>query len=89
MANFYTDNEDLKFHLGHPLMKKIVALKERGFEDKNTYDYAPIDFEDALDSYDKTLEIVGDICGNILGPNAESVDAEGPEVINDRVKYAR
>lgn len=89
MANFYTDNEDLKFHLGHPLMKKIVALKERGFEDKNTYDYAPIDFEDALDSYDKTLEIVGDICGNILDTNAESVDAEGPEVINDRVKYAR
>lgn len=89
MANFYSDNEDLKFHLGHPLMKKIVALKERGFEDKNTYDYAPIDFEDALDSYDKTLEIVGDICGNILDPNAESVDAEGPEVINDRVKYAR
>lgn len=89
MANFYSDNEDLKFHLGHPLMKKIVELKERGFVDKETYDYAPIDFEDALDSYDKTLEIVGDICGNILDPNAESVDAEGPEVINDRVKYAR
>ena len=89
MANFYSDNEDLKFHLGHPLMKKIVELKERGFVDKETYDYAPIDFEDAIDSYDKTLEIVGDICGNILDPNAESVDAEGPEVINDRVKYAR
>ena len=89
MANFYLDNEDLKFHLGHPLMKKIVELKERGFVDKETYDYAPIDFEDAIDSYDKTLEIVGDICGNILDPNAESVDAEGPEVINDRVKYAR
>ena len=51
-------------------MKKIVELKERGFVDKETYDYAPIDFEDALDSYDKTLEIVGDICGNILDPNA-------------------
>ena len=89
MANFYTDNDDIKFQLGHPLMKKIVTLKERGFEDKNTYDYAPLDFEDAIDSYDKTLEIVGDICGNILDPNAESVDAEGPEVINDRVKYAR
>ncbi|WP_320052368.1 acyl-CoA dehydrogenase family protein [uncultured Acetobacteroides sp.] len=89
MANFYSDNEDLKFHLGHPLMKKIVELKEMGFVDKETYDYAPIDFEDAIDSYDKTLEIVGDICGNILDTNAESVDAEGPEVINDRVKYAR
>ena len=89
MENFYIDNNDLKFHLGHPLMKKIVALKENNFVDKDTYDYAPIDFEDAIDSYDKVLEIVGEICGSIIGPNAESVDAEGPQVINDRVKYAR
>ena len=89
MENFYNDNSDLKFHLDHPLMKKIVALKERNFIDKETYDYAPIDFEDAIDSYDKVLEIVGEICGSIIGPNAESVDAEGPEVINDHVKYAR
>jgi len=89
MENFYNDNSDLKFHLDHPLMKKIVALKERNFIDKEAYDYAPIDFEDAIDSYDKVLEIVGEICGSIIGPNAESVDAEGPEVINDHVKYAR
>jgi len=89
MANFYTDNEDLKFQLSHPLMKKIVALKERNFADKDKFDYAPQDFEDAADNYDKVLEIVGDICGNIISPNAESVDHEGPQVINDRVKYAR
>lgn len=89
MANFYIDNKDLKFHLEHPLMKKIIALKENNYVDKNTYDYAPVDFEDALDSYDKVLEIVGDICGEIIGPNAESVDHEGPEVIDGRVKYAR
>ncbi|MDP4208794.1 MAG: Acyl-CoA dehydrogenase C-terminal domain-containing protein [Bacteroidota bacterium] len=89
MANFYTDNKDLKFHLEHPLMKKIVDLKERGFEDKDKYDYAPIDFEDAMDSYDKVLEIVGEICGDIIGPNAESVDHEGPSVVDGRVKYAR
>ena len=89
MANFYTDNEDMKFHLEHPLMKKIVALKERGFEDKDKYDYAPLDFEDAMDSYDRTLEIVGEICGDIIGPNAEGVDQEGPQVVNDRVIYAK
>jgi alkylation response protein AidB-like acyl-CoA dehydrogenase len=86
--NFYTDNKDLKFHLQHPLMRKIVELKEKGFADKGKYDYAPLDVEDALDSYDKTLEIVGDICGNILAANAESVDHEGPQVIDGRVKYA-
>lgn len=89
MANFYTDNKDIRFQLEHPLMKKIVELKEKGFIDKDQFDYAPMDHEDALDSYDKTLEIVGDICANIIGPNAESVDHDGPEVIDGHVKYAR
>lgn len=89
MANFYTDNSDLKFHLNHPLMKKIVALKENQYTEKDTYDYAPVDFEDAIDSYDKVLEIVGDICANIISPNAESVDHEGPTIVNNRVVYAK
>ncbi len=89
MANFYTDNADLKFHMEHPLMKRIVELKERNFADKDKFDYAALDFEDAMDSYDKITEIVGDITGNIIDPNAEEVDREGPSVQNGRVIYAR
>lgn len=89
MANFFTDNPDLKFHLTHPLMKKIVALKENNFEDKDKFDYAPLDFEDAMDSYEKVLEIVGEISGDIVAPNAESVDAEGPKIENNEVIYAK
>ncbi len=89
MANFFTDNPDLKFHLTHPLMEKIVALKERNFEDKEKFDYAPMDFEDAMDSYEKVLEIVGEICGDIVGPNAESVDQEGPKIVDNEVIYAK
>jgi len=70
-------------------MKKIVALKERNFADKCKYDYAPLDFEDAMDSYDKVLETIGDICANIIAPNADSVDQEGPQLINNEVHYAR
>ena len=88
MANYYLDNTDLKHHLAHPLMKRIVELKERNFEQKNQFDYAPVDFEDAMDSYDKVLEIVGEISGDIVAPNAESVDHEGPQVIDGRVEYA-
>lgn len=88
MANFYTDNADLKFHFNHPLMKKIVTLKERNFADKDKYDYAPLDFEDAMDSYEKILQIVGEICGDIIAVNAEGVDATGPQVIDGHVKYA-
>ncbi len=88
MSNFFEDNEHLKFHLHHPLMKKIISLKERNFAEKDTYDYAPMDFEDAMDSYEKVLEIVGDIAGNIIAENADSVDKEGPKIVENEVKYA-
>lgn len=87
--NFYLDTPELKHHLNHPLMKRIVELKERNYEDKDKYDYAPVDFEDAMDSYDRVLEIVGEICGDVIAPNAEDVDHEGPKVVNNRVVYAR
>ena len=89
MANFFLDNPELKFHLTHPLMQKVVTLKENNFADKDKFDYAPHDFEDAMDSYEKVLEIVGEICGDIISPNAESVDHEGPHIVNNEVVYAK
>ncbi|HBL76490.1 MAG: acyl-CoA dehydrogenase [Bacteroidetes bacterium GWF2_42_66] len=89
MANFYNDNKELRFHLQHPLMEKIVRLKERNFTEKEKFDYAPMDYEDAFDSFDKVLEVVGEICGDIVAPNAESIDAEGPHVVDGHVIYAR
>ena len=88
MANFYTDNPALKLYLNHPMMEKIVALKERNFVEADKYDYAPRNYEDAIDNYDRVLEIVGDICGNIVAENAEDVDHNGPKVENSRVIYA-
>ena len=88
MANFYTDNPDLRHHLTHPLMEKIVALKERDYTDADKFDYAPLDYADAQDSYDRVLQIVGEICGDIIAPNAEDVDHQGPRVENNRVIYA-
>ena len=88
MANFYIDNKDLQYHLSHPLMKRIIELKERNFADAKEYDYAPQDTEDALDSYRRVLEIVGDVCGEVIAANAESVDHEGPRVVNDHVENA-
>ena len=88
MANFYNDNPALKHHLTHPLMRKIIELKERNYTDAEKYDYAPLDFDDAMDSYEKVLEIAGEISGDIVAPNAESVDHEGPHVVDGRVVYA-
>ena len=88
MANFYTDNTDLKHHLHHPLMQKIVKLKERDYTDSEKYDYAPVNYEDAMDSYEKVLEIAGEISGEIVAPNAESVDHEGTHLVDGHVVYA-
>ena len=88
MANYYIDNPRFRHHLHHPLMQRIVAMKERDFTEKDKYEYAPVDFEDAMDSYDKVLEIIGEICAETIEPNAESVDHEGPTLNNGRVTYA-
>lgn len=88
MANFYTDNTDLSFQFRHPLMKKIVELKELDFKDKDVYDYAPANAEDAIDSYERVMEVVGEICGETLNANAEQVDHDGPVCANGRVTYA-
>ena len=89
MENFYSDNSCLKHHLNHPLMKRIVDLRERNYSDKDMYDHAPVDFEDAMDSYEKVMEIVGEICGEVLAPHAEANDHDGPQLINNEVVYAK
>lgn len=88
MANYYTDQPELKFHLHHPLMKRIVELKERDFADKDKYEDAPVDFDNAMENYEKMLEITGDVAANIIEPNSESVDEEGPHLENGRMIYA-
>ena len=89
MANFYTDNKALQYHLRHPLMKQIVALRERDYTQSEKFDYAPLDFDDAMDSYERVLEIIGELCGDIIAANAKDVDLEGPHHENGRVRYAK
>ena len=88
MPNFYTEHPELKFHLNNPMMERICELKERDYRDKDEYDYAPQDYADAVDSYDKVLEITGEITGEVIAANAEGVDQEGPHHANGRVEYA-
>ncbi|MBQ0090714.1 MAG: acyl-CoA dehydrogenase family protein, partial [Prevotellaceae bacterium] len=86
--NYYSDIPELKFHLNNPMMERICELKEKGFADKDKYDDAPQDCADTLDSYDRVLDIIGDIAENVIAPNAEGVDKEGPHHADGRVAYA-
>ena len=88
MANYYSDHPEIGFYLNHPLMARIVELKEKGFADAKEYDYAPVDLGDAIENYKQILDITGDIAANIIAPNSEDVDLEGPHLENGRMIYA-
>ena len=88
MANYFSDHPEIAFHLNHPLMARIVELKEKGYEDKDKFDYAPVDLGDAIENYKQILDITGDVAANIIAPNSESVDLEGPHLENGRMIYA-
>lgn len=88
MANYYTDHPELEFHLSHPLMKRVVDLREKNYADAAEHEDAPVDYEDAIENYKQILEITGDICANVIAPNSEDVDLEGPHLENGRMIYA-
>ena len=88
MANYYSDHPELEFHLSHPLMKRVVELKEKGYADAKQFEDAPVNYEDAIENYKQILDITGDIAANVIEPNSESVDIEGPHLENKRMIYA-
>lgn len=88
MANYYTDHPEIEFHLDHPLMKRIVELKEKSYADKDQFADAPVCYEDAIENYKRVLDITGDVAANIIEPNSESVDLEGPHLVDGRMVYA-
>lgn len=88
MANFFSDNKNLLFHLQNADMERIVNLKERNFLDAESYVEAPASYEEAMENYKLVLEIVGEIAADLIAPNAEGVDAEGPKVVNNEIHYA-
>ena len=86
--NYYIDNPVLKHYLSHPLLRRIVEMRERGFAEAEKYDYAPVDFEEAVAGYEQVLTLVGELCAEIVALNAAEVDHTGPVLENGRVKYA-
>ena len=88
MSNYYTDHPEIEFHLNHPLMKRVVDLKERNYVEKDQFEDAPVNYEDAIENYKRLLDITGDVAANIIEPNSEDVDLEGPHLENGRMIYA-
>lgn len=84
MANFFLDNEDIQFLLNHIDLRELARIQEDDFLDSAPRpDYAPRDVEEAVDNYRRVLEIVGQVAGDTIAPNAEDVDAEGNTLNED------
>ena len=87
MSNFYNDNPDLLFTLKNLELEEVVKLKEKDYTEAKKFDYAPENYEDAIDSYDKVLAVIGDVTGERIAPRSRQVDEEGPHFENGVVTY--
>jgi len=88
MPNFFTDNKDLLFHFKNIDLREIVAYAEDNYEQAKEFNYAPVNYEDAIDNYRKVLEVVGDITGNFIADRSVDVDLEGVQYEEGKVDYA-
>ncbi len=89
MPNFFTENSDILFHFENLHIEDIVELTENFYEEAKEYNYAPINYIDAIENYKKIMEIVGDIAGNFIAPRATEVDEQGSTIENGKVVYAK
>lgn len=87
--NFYTDNENLSFYLHHPDMDQVVAVKEKNYAESGSHPEAPADCFEAVQQYDTVMCLLGEIAGEVIAPNAEAVDHEGPQLVDGRIEYAK
>ncbi|NLW49766.1 MAG: acyl-CoA dehydrogenase [Candidatus Brocadiaceae bacterium] len=89
MPNFFTDNEDILDFLDNADLRTMVMLQERGYAEAKEYDYAPADYEDAMDNYRRVLEVIGKVAAEFIAPRAAEVDREGAHFDDGKVTYAR
>ena len=89
MPNFFTDNADLLFHFNNLDIKEIVDIAEENYEQAKQFNYAPINYDDAMENFKKVLEVVGDLAGNSISPRASDVDSEGAHFSDGNVSYAK
>lgn len=85
MPNFFEDNSDLHDTFRRLDLRSVVTFLEDGFLDSSG---GPQNYEDAMDSYEQALVLLGDICANFIAPRSAEIDAEGAKLSDGSVKYA-
>jgi len=74
MANYYRDNDDLRFYLEHGIdWREIVELTERGFRDPDGHKSVL----DAIELYREIAEAMGELAAEEIAPHAAAIDRAG------------
>lgn len=82
-ANFYEDNKDIQFYVNKYIdWKPLVTLTEYDFKATDCFPST----EEALDTYKRILEMVGDFAANEVAPHAHEID-QNPPYIKDGVVH--
>jgi len=89
MANYFLENPDLLYQFERLDLKEVVEYTEDNFSQAEKFNYAPVNYEDALENYKRVLEIVGDLAANYIAPRAASIDEEGALFEDGKVTYAK
>ena len=89
MANYFLENPDLLFQFERLDLKEVVEYTEDTFSQAEKFNYAPVNYEDAVENYKRVLEIVGDLAANYIAPRAASIDEEGALFEDGKVTYAK
>jgi len=88
VRNFFEDNEDLIFCFESDGLERLAGLQEKGFGERGAFDYAPADAADAIDSYRRTLSILGELAAEFIEPRSAQVDQDGSVLAGGEVRYA-
>ena len=89
MANYFLDNPDILYQFEHLDLRRVVELTEDNYTQAEKYNYAPVNYEDAVENYRRVLEVIGDIAANYIAPRAPDIDQEGALFENGKVSYAK
>ena len=83
VGNFFLDNQDIQFLFDHIDLKELARIQEDRCRQRRRRTTRPRDADDAVDNYRRILEIVGQVAGDTIAPNAEQVDREGNTLNED------
>jgi len=84
MANFFDDNEDLRFYLERGIdWATLVDLAPRGGPD----DEGHASVDEAREFFGEVLSLIGEYAANEIEPNALAIDAAHPRLEDGEIVY--